>query len=207
MVAVEVRWPNSTIACLAPGPSLTPDAVESVRGLLPVIAINEAVRLAPWADVVYSSDRGWWNRQRAERFHGQCFSVGRRSGVADAYVRLPHVKVLRHTGDTGLERMTSGLRTGQNSGYAAINLAVHLGARRILLLGYNMGPVEGRTHFYDGHAIRSPYRMFRDHFSTMTGPLKDAGVEVINCTPRSALTCFPVRDLSDVLADLKVVAA
>jgi hypothetical protein len=36
-------------------------------------------------------------------------------------------------------------------------------------------------------------------FRHIAQPLEDQGVEVWNCTPDSALDCFPMADLRDVL--------
>jgi hypothetical protein len=38
-------------------------------------------------------------------------------------------------------------------------------------------------------------------FKTQVAPLAEAGIEVINCTRKSALECFPKRDLRTVLLD------
>ena len=56
---------GGTVVCLASGPSLTTEDVAYVRGRATVIAVNDAVRLAPWADVLYSNDSTWWLRNRA----------------------------------------------------------------------------------------------------------------------------------------------
>jgi hypothetical protein len=46
---------------------------------------------------------------------------------------------------------------------------------------------------------RSQYPSFIKHFRTLVAPLRDLGIEVLNCTPGSALDCFPMADLRDVL--------
>ena len=51
----------------------------------------------------------------------------------------------------GLESARDTLAHGNNSGYAAINLAVHLGAARIVLLGYDMGNDGKVSHFHEGY--------------------------------------------------------
>src|SRR5678810_1390711 len=81
------------------------------------------------------------------------------------------------------------------------------GAARVLLLGYNMGRVAGRNHFYDTKSTGegtsdNHYATMRRLFDTLVAPLKAAGVEVWNCTPRSALAAFPFAQLSDVLLSL-----
>ena len=97
----------------------------------------------------------------------------------------------------------SAIVTGHNSGTSAINVAVHLGAQRIILLGYDMGPDDrGRRHFYDTAAvcISSPFYKFRQLTETMAEPLKAAGIAVYNCSRRTALDCFPLVNLREVLA-------
>lgn len=88
----------------------------------------------------------------------------------------------------------SSLCTGRNSGYQAINLAVHLGARRILLLGYDMMRHSGKSHFFGEHPkgwLPSPYPDFVKFFDSLRKPLARVGVEIVNCSRTTALKCFP----------------
>ncbi len=106
------------------------------------------------------------------------------------------------TGATGLESDRRGLRHGYNSGYAAINLAVHLGAKQIILLGYDMRPVDGNHHWF-GKQFENipdpPYHKFIKPFRTLAKALDKLGIECINCTPGSALDAFEIKSLNDVL--------
>jgi hypothetical protein len=202
------RWPEATIVCVGSGPTLTADDLAYVRGRAPVVAVNDAIRLAPWADVLYSSDRGWWRHyaRTVPDFAGLCVGVGWKMGDASPIAHLPAVQVLTHTGWEGLELAPTGLRTGGHSGYAAINLAVHLGARRIVLVGYTGGPVAGRTHFFGRHpaglaeSSTENYAAFQRAYLTLVRPLSAAGVIVVNATPRSWITAFPCAPLGDALA-------
>lgn len=195
------NWP--IVACLASGPSLTQEDVDLLKGRVPVIAINDAIRLAPWADVLYSSDQYWWRDVGVTTpFSGDRYSVrSSRQHVPTVFRDHPEIAVLENTGKTGLETDPSGLRTGQNSGYAAINLAVHFGATQILLLGYDMQRTGGRAHFFDHHRTSAggSYKHFLPHFQTLVAPLAKLGIEVINCTRDTALRCFPRAPLADVL--------
>lgn len=191
-------WPGGTVACLGTGPSLVAADIELLRGRVEgVIAINDAYRLAPWADVLYACDAKWWYWHKGmPEFQGLKFSV---DPVARHY---PGVTILRKTGDAGLELDPTAVRTGRNSGYQAINLAVHLGATRVLLLGYDM---KG-DHFFGHHPDNSkpPFAICLQRFATLVEPLKAAGVTVINCSRSTALTCFPHRSLEDALAPIEV---
>lgn len=204
--AVPRLWPGSTVICLGTGPSLTQEDVDYCRGQR-VIAINDAYKLAPWADVLYACDGKWWDWNKG---------VPQFSGLKFGMTRSKHlyrdVTLLRHAGETGLCLKPDGVCTGRNSGYQAVNVAVHLGAVRILLLGYDMSrdPKAGRAHFFGEHAKRgtsSPYPEFRRLFETIVKPLRKAGVEVINCTRRTQLTAFPQMLLEEALpAKLQVAS-
>lgn len=188
-------WPGSTVVCLGGGPSLTSEDVAACRGQR-VIAINDAYRLAPWADVLYAADARWWRWHRGvPTFTGLKYSLQRDAAHWG-------VTILQHTGDQGLETAPTGLRTGQNGGYQAINLAVHLGATRVLLLGYDMqvGPA-GRTHWFGHHPDHnvSPYHTFLARWPSIVAPLRALGVKVLNCSRETALTVFPRVSLEEAL--------
>lgn len=195
---------TGTVVCLAPGPSLTTEDCDYVHGKATVIAINDAVRLAPWADVLYSSDRGWWQRNKLARdFAGIRMKVANaewKTGDAREYpLDESGIVILKNTGVTGVDFMAPGIRNLQNSGGAAINVAVHLGATRILLLGYDMGLQKGRSHFIELGSRPSPYIRFRRLLQTMVAPLEQAGITVLNCSRHTDLEAFPRAVLREVL--------
>lgn len=193
-------WTGDTAAILAGGPSLTQADVDACRGRARVIAIKNAIELAPWADVLYACDSKWWKAwPETVSFEGPKYGLERIRGRQD-------VTVLRQGAKDGLEADPTALATGQNSGYQAINLAVHLGAARILLLGYDMRPASSGqhrwhgTHRYHRGTIVPPYQDFLRHFQTLIAPLKALGVAVLNCTPDSAIDVFPRASLQEALS-------
>jgi hypothetical protein len=205
-------WPDSTVAILATGPSLTQEDCDWIRGKCRVVAINDAHRLAPWADVLYSSDRRWWSYYKGvPEFQGLKFGIGSGVGKSNPFMKLAGVTVLRNSGYHGLQTKPDGLMNGRNSGYAAINLAVHFGAKRIILLGYNMSYRGGKAHFFGDHPAPLPqsaglYPGFRRNFETLVEPLKKRGISVINCTEQTSLMAFPLGKLRDVLTETAVAA-
>lgn len=191
--------PGGTAVCLGCGPSLTAEDVDACHGRATVIAVNDAYRLAPWADALMASDGSWWRAR-----HGVPTFTGLKYSLDPSASRSPGVVVLQNTGSEGIEWQPTGLKTGHNSGAAAINLAVHFGARRIILLGYDMAARdEAHSHFFGAHVPplrgQSPYPLFRRMLATMAGPLADAGIDVWNCSRQTALTCFPRRPLAEAL--------
>lgn len=197
-MGVPRLWPGATVAIFATGPSLTAEDIAICQGRVPAVAIKDAHRLAPWVDVLYACDAKWWNQyEGVPAFAGLKFSLDPQSA------RWPGVEVLANTGEEGIELDPSGLRTGRNSGYQAINLTVHFGARRIVLLGYDMKPnTHGRNHFFGQHPWNTtpPFHLFLESFPAIVEPLKQIGIEVINCTRESVLDSFPRMRLEEALA-------
>lgn len=193
-------WPGSTVVCLGTGPSLTAEDVNRCRLQLGVrvIAVNNAYQLAPWADALYAADENWWRRH-----NGVPGFQGLRVAIEPQRKVWPGMHVLRNTGKEGLELNPTGLRTGLNSGYQSLGLAVHLGAKKIGLLGFDMRHPAGQpTHFFGDHpsgrGTPSKFHAWIKAFETLAQPLNDLGIEVINCTPDSALKAFSMAPLSDV---------
>lgn len=210
--ALARRWPGATMACLATGPSLTAEDCAMVRGKARVIAINDAYRLAPWADILFSADRRWWpHHQGVPSFHGMKVGIGSAPGLANPFPQYPEITVLANVGYAGLSDDPGGVTNGSNSGFSALGLAVLLGASRILLLGYDMSYDQGRAHFFGDHPsglrqTESLYPSFRRAFESLVDPLKARGVEVLNCTRRTALTAFPRMALEEALEAVEVPA-
>lgn len=197
MTQVPKLLQDGTAVCVAGGPSLTREDVEYCRGRAFVVAINDAYKLAPWAEVLYACDATWWKWN-----HGVPGFAGLKFALQPHARRFASdVTVLENTGIDGFEPEPTGLRTGKNSGYQAINLSVHLGARRILLLGYDMQRTGGRGHWFGEHPqIGCSPTVFRAHFQTLLKPLRALGVTVVNCSRETALTCFPRQSLAEALA-------
>lgn len=212
MHRVERLWPGETVVIMATGPSLAAADVEACRGKARAIVVNNAHVLAPWADVLYSSDRYWWPHHKGvPSFTGLKYGIGSSVGKSNPFSGYPDIQVLKNTGYTGLELDPRGLRHARNSGYAAVNLAVHFGVSRILLLGYDMGIRGGQVHFFGKHVgMNNPddshFASWRKHFATLVEPLRAAGVSVLNCTPGSSLSCFPMADLRSAMAGTAVAA-
>lgn len=84
-----------------------------------------------------------------------------------------------------------------------MNLALHWGARRFVLVGYDMGPSGRRSHFFGDHpkGLRneSPYALFTRNYGVIAEDCTRLGVEVVNTSPISRLRCFPRATLCEAL--------
>jgi hypothetical protein len=184
------RWAGETCAIIASGPSASQEKAEACKGLR-VITINTSFRLAPWADVFYACDEDWWAVYHEEvmRLPGEPWTLCK--VAADRY----GVNWIEGVNNPGLSRNPERINTGGNSGYQAINLAYHFGVSRILLIGYDMG---GR-HWHGRHPAplrnSSPYGNWIPRFHALAEDLKAEGVDVVNCSPGTALKAFRVSTL------------
>ncbi len=100
----------------------------------------------------------------------------------------------------GLSTEQGTIYRGGNSGYQAVNLAYLLGARRILLLGFDMCIEGKKRHWFGDHPgklnMASNYKNFARAFESIV-PAK-YGIEILNLSRRTALDCFPRHNLEDL---------
>ncbi len=193
---VPALWPGETIAILATGPSLCADDVQTCRRAgVRMLAIKAAIQLAPDADALYACDGNWW------KTYGPTLTYAGPKYSLDETAR-PWASVLKHAGELGLSADPCGLKTGRNSGYQAIGLAVHLGATRIVLLGYDLqSTAAGKHHCHPEYPWKpAPHHAeYRGLFRFLVQPLEALGIGIVNASRVSALTDFPRLTLHDAL--------
>lgn len=200
---MDKRWAGQTVAILASGPSLASESLDALRGL-PVIAINDSWRKYPDAEILYACDPPWWKHHGGvPEFMGERWSQHRGAASWPAEAQAMGITVIRSAPHAGVSVDPSVIHTGANSGFQALNLAILAGASRILLLGYDMQESGGRAHWFGDHPGKlkrsSPYALFRKSFDDAADQIAGLGVEVINCTRETSLTCFPRVALLEAL--------
>lgn len=192
--SVPKMWEGKTVAILASGPSMSQEVADAVRAKnVPTIVINDTFRLAPWADMLYAADSGWWDHhaQTALKFEGL-------KVTAHDCTVYRAVLCLRQSGVEGFDPHPKKIRTGGNSGYQALHVAIQAGAKRVALFGYDMG---GGKHWFGAHPppLRNTdpnsYAVWVERFKGLIGH----GAEIVNCTPKSAITCFPKMTLDEAI--------
>lgn len=204
---------------MASGPSLTIQQVERVRaarerGACKVIVVNNTWRLAPWADLLYAADWRWWEEERKwsaqdtarpqiEKFAGIKVAAAEAKAISLPGVhRMPGID-----NKQGLSLDPNCLHWGRNSGFQALNLSVFLGGGgKRVLIGFDFRPGPGgRLHHHADHGgpLKNPdpgsLASWARLFEPTVPQFKELGIDVINCSPGSALTCFPMARLEDVL--------
>lgn len=202
---LETVSPRGWAECIvaATGPSLTPDVAEACR-FCPVIAVNDAYRLLPWAAILYACDRKWWDAHRGcpgftgEKWSSHSTGTNEKIETAQRY----GLRLIRGADVPGFSYDPSVIHYGSNSGFQAINLAILFGAKVIKLVGFDMQKKGGKVHFFGNHPAplinRPDYGRFIRQFKHAAKSLP-ADIRIINCTPGSALKCFPFGALREAV--------
>lgn len=205
---INPRWPDGRCIVAATGPSLTPDVAARCQASgWPIIAVNDAYRLLPDAAILYACDAAWWDVHRGcHDFRGEkwsAHSVGPtqpdndKTRIADDY----GLTCVQGRDCPGFSLDPDVVHYGSNSGFQGINLAILLGATTIVLVGFDM---HGRTHFFGKHPLplcqmddsRPGFERYIKHFVEAAKTLPPH-IRIVNATPESALTCFPMGSLDE----------
>lgn len=199
-------WRDRTAVVIASGPSLTDQQVGVVENDNRCMSIvtNTSYRKCLAPDVVFGVDFLWWKLNLAAvkdayRLSGSPPKLWTQDRAAAERFGL---RWTRPASRDGLGRGV--IHTGGNSGYAAINLAYLFGARRILLLGFDMqaGP-KGEKHWHPDHpkplVQHQQFNEWAHKFKRLAEELRDEGARVVNCTPGSALPWFPMGKIEEEL--------
>lgn len=153
-------WAGETVAVLGAGPDMTAELAETARGFK-TIAVNRAVKFAPWADMFVALDplHPFWEGR--ESFKGikicgvECDYDARYVGMLYETVHIA-------------EGHTIQIR---NNALAAIRLAELCGAKKIVLLGFDADryqEVHGHTGFFG----------LAEGLAQIIAELKSKGIEV-----------------------------
>jgi hypothetical protein len=177
----------STFACAASGPSLThEDCLTLHNANIPTIAVNNSWRAAPFCSAIYAADCCWWEEYGeeitipVERWCGDNFTASR----------------------FGIKHLESKISGSFNSGQRAIELAIHMGATRVLLVGYDCSIRHG-AHWHGQHSILAnpdSFSVNRWHEEFKRLQQKYSSIEILNCSRRTRLKCFPVMSLEAALS-------
>ncbi|MFA5373997.1 MAG: hypothetical protein WC354_07455, partial [Candidatus Omnitrophota bacterium] len=155
--------------------------------------------LALWADILYACDGEWWERYIGDvllKFTGELWTQDVTAASKYGLNKIDGDKA------EGLGR--EKINYGANGGYQAVNLAYLFGAKKIILLGFDMQRgKKNKTHWHGDHPGRlnkeMPIRTWIKNFSKLADDLKNEQVEVINSTRETALECFKKIRLEEAL--------
>ena len=209
-------------ACLvvATGPSLLKRDIDLMRQLfadlyaigdyqvpLTTIVVNDAWKLAPWANVLYAGDHSWWTHNpEASGFKGEKL-IARGLGSPALAAKKFGLNQLDVKFGSGLSTNPSYVHSGWNSGFAAFNLAINMGFREIFLLGFDYQIEDpDHIHFFGNHP--KPLRnglpikqMILEMDIAAMQIAEDTTIEVTNLTRKTAIQGFQRMTVETLIAD------
>lgn len=167
-----------------------------------VVGINDAYEFLPNAAALYWCDNSWVARHMHILKDHPCQL---------RFNAAPHYRVhiekdidacggataLYLTGNMGFDPDPNCVK-GNNGGTHALNLVINMGAKRINLIGFDMrdDPLRpGKTHYHDNHIVTSRVSVYKNFIAAMQDLYKEVrrlriDVDIVNCSPTSALQCF-----------------
>lgn len=176
-----------------------------------IIGINAAFLLGRWVDMVFFGDNGFFlkNRRALAAFAGLKVSCAPK--VNQPQYRGDGIKFTPRNGShsRGIATTRGTVSWNKNSGAAAISVAAHTGAKRIILLGFDMRCGEDAAqhwHAEYGRQAGNPKNEkglpFPRHLLGFPAIARDArrmGIEIINASPHSRITEFKQANVKDLI--------
>ncbi|EHK0699928.1 norphogenetic protein [Salmonella enterica] len=185
---------TETVFCVASGPSLTREDCQLIQKTgCSIIAVNNTWKLFDDIYALYAGDLAWWKQYRKQVPNGQFRKVTGNLAAAKSYA---------------LEyRRYCGQQEGFNSGAMAISFARELGAKVIVLVGYDCSLAHG-VHWHGQHSgnLRNPTgrSISRWHQQFQQIRERHPKLQILNASRRSDLKCFPRISLDAVTAQLSL---
>jgi hypothetical protein len=172
-----------------------------------VIGTNVAYLLGDWVSIMYFCDHRFYleNIEQLHRFKNVKVTDVGSLPPSRAYEHR-NIKKLKRDTNYGISDYTDTIRWNHNAGAGAINLAVHLGVKRIMLLGFDMkADKNGNTHWHSGlpnyarPTDKVSFDKFLGCFAHIAIDAEIRHVEILNVNPDSAIKEFKKVTLKEVL--------
>jgi SAM-dependent methyltransferase len=195
-------WEGQPVFILAGGPSVLGHDLSLLKGFR-VIAINSAHLTYPGADVLYYTDDDWWTYVGSKEppFAGEIITV---AGSGPRAPR-PVTRLIKQHPDKGFSQDSGRCAVSATSVSGALHVAVHKsGAPLIFVMGVD-GKVgaDGRRHHHDGRytnpLINGWFKRQSAELQALTRSIRAMGIEIYNCSPVSALACWPKIDFEEAV--------
>lgn len=190
----------------ASGPSFSGEQAALIRreagAEYVVIAVSDAFRQLPDADIVYACDYDWW-RENIEAVRARVQADARLVTIDPAAAEEFTLELVACLDlhypklELGLSGIPGVITNGCSSGYQALHIAVNEGEKRILLVGFDYGG--SGQHRWNGMPSLSNFPVMLEALNTLAVGIGHAGVEVVNCTLETAVSCFKRATLESVL--------
>jgi hypothetical protein len=168
--------------------------------------------IGDWIDMVFFGDSGFFLAHRADlaKFPGLKVSCHANAN------RETWVKFLARDGvkPRGISSAPNLVSWNGNSGGAAISVAAHAGAKRIILLGFDMTlSTDNRQHWHNIYGKgyidpkderkmrRLPFNRHLRGFPAIAEDARRMGIEILNANPESAIPDFRKVTVKEILGE------
>lgn len=190
------------------GPSLNDEQLKLIAPFFK-LGCNNVYQIVD-LDVHLACNWQWWQEYYEDIKPHRCAKWTPRKEIAD---KFDDVNYIEEVWKDGLSTNPNRIHAHHGSGPQILNMALHYGCTHIALIGFDMhypNKVDdknylGKRHYfgeYPKHLQHWPKTGLKGEFIGLIKELEtinpaDYGVEIINCTPHSALDHFPKMDLKD----------
>lgn len=174
-----------------------------------VIGINVAYKIGTWMDMVFFGDSSFYEIHRQELSHYPKLKVSCAPKVETTFMN-DGIKFLKK--DSKIQGISTNPRTvawNKNSGAAAISVAANAGAKRIILLGFDMTLNEGgEQHWHQEYKVKQTktslttkqtFTIHMQGFNAISRDAKQRGIEIINASPNSKIQQFEKVSVKELL--------
>jgi hypothetical protein len=196
---IPPAWAGQTCFIVAGGPSVETQPIERLRGRH-VIALNSSYLVTPFAEFLLFADTRWYEQHRGRR-EFQAFA-GQRV-TCSPHIHDERIWRLRRRNPPGLAGDHDAVVMSRTVMAAGLNMAAHLAAARIVMLGLDGKPAaDGRTHHHEAHPWPQKdgcWAEQRAELATLVAPLAQRGIAVVNASPDTAVDLWPVTTLEGEL--------
>lgn len=196
------------VLVLGTGPTLKTFDVGRFKKKFFVIAVNDAYRVCPWADMFYACDFEWWVYHGTNLMHlpGKKFTLRWEDSIPK-HVMVNEIQAVREQ-RRGWSMRRGVIHMGHNSGFQALQLAAQLKPPAIYLAGFDMG-VTNRVpddHFFGQHppqlAIGSQYENFIGDFAEVIDEIRGSANVKLVTSPSGLSHLFETVSAEDAINEL-----
>jgi hypothetical protein len=212
-VPVQFDIPNKIIQDVVRGAAL-PSVYSPYMSFLHdkhVIGVNVAFLIGDWIDMVFFGDNSFFlaYKNKLAEFPGIKISCHPHIEKYNWVKYLP--KDNNHP--NGISSNPKKVSWNNNSGSAAINIAVNAGAKRVILLGFDMKlNTNAQQHWHDlyhrlnavnrkGKPVGVPFGRHLMGFPEIAKDTAKMGVEILNASPDSAICQFRKVTIKELIEE------
>jgi hypothetical protein len=201
-------WAGQYVAIIGGGASVKREEVETLKGRIKTVVINESYQLASWADALYSCDHLWWEMRHhaVKNFNGLKVTQDPRAAM-----QFPDLKKIKLRDVRGqpikyfLMDEWGEVGSGQGSGFQVVNWMAQLSVKGMALLGFDGCLIDNKIHWHGRHEGRlnnpnqSTFLGWKQWMENAAPKLRELNIDMVNCSMVSTIGCFPRHSVEDML--------